>query len=135
MFRLLKLVLFVAGVCWGFQHYRGKQTDSLAPVVAGQEKAAGWYSSSAAGDVHVIVYGIQCIGTTRYTKQLDQNHISYLYEDINAAFNGPAFEDIKPRLAASGISPADIKGPLVDINGRFYLMPSPADIRAALNGR
>lgn len=82
---------------------------------------------------HVLVYGIECPQTRDYIKQLKQSHIPYEYMDINTTFQSPAFQEIEPRLNASGIHPANINGPLVDINGRFYIMPNMNVIQTKLN--
>jgi hypothetical protein len=129
MFRLLKLIVFLAAAAWAFQHYH---PDGRRDGATSSGQIAGTREPYAGANRQIIVYGIECIQTRTYRKMLEKNRIPYQYRDINAAFRGREFaSDIQPRLNASGISPQGISGALVDINGRFYIMPGAETIRAA----
>jgi len=134
--RLIKLVVFVTVAWLSFKYHMKHDTATTTATAApGRDHADGEYSSPAAqSQPHLIVYGIQCVATRKYTGMLDQNRIPYLYKDINQTIKSPQWtQDIVPRMALSGIKPDDLKGPLVDINGRLYATPDIQTIRDQLN--
>lgn len=75
---------------------------------------------------YVIVYGRQrCSLTVRMAEALDAERVPYRFKSVDDA---AVADELHPRMREARLTTRRYTLPVVDVNGRLYVSPRPADV-------